>query len=640
MKMNLMIATAILAWCESVDAAPRPQVPGLVPLVLAAGTTSGTGGLAVAKPLVPGIPLPPLPIPGLPGVPPVAPGLTLPAPAPLGFPPVPLLIPNLPSPLPKLPVVDLPIPAVPKVPGPGDVPALPISLPPVDADSVDSYVKVGKIVLSNILNLLWQGAKAAKIPGLEIPAISVPAVPVKNATLPVVAAPALKKRQVAVSSSARPATATPAVGLPLVGGLTSGLTSNLPLVGGLTSGLTGGSSPLAGVTNTVSGVTGSLPVVGGLTSGLTGGSSPVSGVLNTVSGVTNSLPVVGGLTGGLTGGASDPLSAVGGVVGTVANTVGSVPVVGGAVAPVLGAVGGSTSGNPLGAVGGAVSGALGTVGQVAGSVPVVGGAVQGAVNTVGQAVNSALLGPYPLNQGVPGSDPVGGLSVSIIATLLSLLKKDPLSLFGGGLGGIGGLIKRDLPALADQLEIEKRSLSHAHKKRQLSLPSLSTGVPGVGVGALPLSGVPGVSPDISFLVGSIAKNIAVPGGKGLGSVTGNILSVLNGVVPNFLFKLPVVQDSVPTFGCLQLLSSINPTKFGSLADLTNLAALSTAANGISSGDLAFIRTLPSTADPSNLITTITTLTDNILSLPGNVANLKAAVAVLCLKNLGLAVPGL
>ena len=82
------------------------------------------------------------------------------------------------------------------------------------------------------------------------------------------------------------------------------------------------------------------------------------------------------------------------------NLTDSVPVVGGAVAPVLGAVGGSTSGNPLGAVGGAVSGALGTVGQVAGSVPVVGGAVQGAVNTVGQAVNSALLGPYPLNQGV------------------------------------------------------------------------------------------------------------------------------------------------------------------------------------------------------------------------------------------------
>jgi hypothetical protein len=249
---------------------------------------------------------------------------------------------------------------------------------------------------------------------------------------------------------------------------------------------------------------------------------------------------------------------------------------------------------------------------------------------------------------VPGSDPVGGLSISIISTLLSLLKKDPLSLFGGGLGGIGGLIKRDIPELADVFEIEKRELSHVHKKRQLSLPSLSGGLPGIGVGSLPhllhhnaeLTMPLGIAPDLAFLVGSIAKNIAVPGGKGLGSVTGNILNVLNGVVPNFLFKLPVVQDSVPTFGCLQLLAAINPPKFGVLSELTNLSALSTAASGISAGDLAFIRTLPVSTDPSNLITTITTFTDNILSLPGNVVNLKGAVAVLCLKNLGLSVAGL
>jgi hypothetical protein len=35
-----------------------------------------------------------------------------------------------------------------------------------------------------------------------------------------------------------------------------------------------------------------------------------------------------------------------------------------------------------------------------------------------------------------------------------------------------------------------------------------------------------------------------------------------------------------------------------------------------------------------------TLAENILNLVGNVVNLKAAVSVLCLKNLGLAVPGL
>ncbi|KAK3203711.1 hypothetical protein GRF29_106g436842 [Pseudopithomyces chartarum] len=279
----------------------------------------------------------------------------------------------------------------------------------------------------------------------------------------------------------------------------------------------------------------------------------------------------GGLLGGLTGGLAGGLT-------------GGIPVVGGAAAPVLNTVGGVTSGSsPLGAVGSTVGGVASTVGGVAGSVPVVGGAIQGVTNTVGSTLNSALPGPYPLGGGFPGSDPVGGLSISIIATLLSLLKKDPLSLFGG-LGGTGGLLKRDVPELAEAFEIEKRQLA--------GLPSLSTGIPGIGIGALPLSGIPGVSPDLAFLVGSIAKNIAVPGGKGLGSVTGNILSVLNGVVPNFLFKLPVVQDSVPTFGALQLLSSINPAKFGSLADLTNLASLSQAAAGISAGDLAFVKTLP------------------------------------------------
>jgi hypothetical protein len=104
--------------------------------------------------------------------------------------------------------------------------------------------------------------------------------------------------------------------------------------------------------------------------------------------------------------------------------------------------------------------------------------------------------------------------------------------------------------------------------------------------------------------------------------------------------LPVVQDSVPTFGVLQLLSSINPTKFGGLSGLTNLAALQQAASAIPAGDLSFVKGLPVSPDPSNLITTIMTLADNILTLPGNVANLKAAVSVLCMKNLGLAVPGL
>lgn len=151
---------------------------------------------------------------------------------------------------------------------------------------------------------------------------------------------------------------------------------------------------------------------------------------------------------------------------------------------------------------------------------------------------------------------------------------------------------------------------------------------------------PGVNPDLAALVGSIAKNIAVPGGTGLGSVTGNILAVLNGVVPNFLFKLPVVNDAVPTFGVLQLLSTINPKKFSGLGGLDSLPALQKATSSLPAADLAFIKGLPTSPDPSNLITTITTLTDNLLSLPGNVGNLQAASAALALKNLGLAVPGL
>jgi hypothetical protein len=151
----------------------------------------------------------------------------------------------------------------------------------------------------------------------------------------------------------------------------------------------------------------------------------------------------------------------------------------------------------------------------------------------------------------------------------------------------------------------------------------------------------GVSPDLAYLVGSIAKNIAVPGGSGgLGSVTGQIMGVLNGVIPNFVFKLPAVQDSVATFGVLQLLSNINPTKFKDLAGLNSLPAVQQAASQLPAADLAFLKTLPVSSDPSNAITTITSLSDSILSLPGNVSNLKAATAALSLRNLGLSVPGL
>lgn len=106
---------------------------------------------------------------------------------------------------------------------------------------------------------------------------------------------------------------------------------------------------------------------------------------------------------------------------------------------------------------------------------------------------------------IPGSDPVGGFAISIIATLLSLLKRDPLSLFGGGLGGLPLplLVKRDVPHLADRVpelsdaKYLKRqfstqtSVSNSNTGIATSLPSFSQGLPGVGIGSLPLSGVTG-----------------------------------------------------------------------------------------------------------------------------------------------------
>jgi hypothetical protein len=101
---------------------------------------------------------------------------------------------------------------------------------------------------------------------------------------------------------------------------------------------------------------------------------------------------------------------------------------------------------------------------------------------------------------IKGTDPVGGLGVGIIATLLSLLKKDPMSLFAPSLP-IPALAKRDVPHLAERTaEFEVPEL----QKRQLGLPvpntgvpSLSQGIPGIGIGSLVGSGIPGTSIQIS-----------------------------------------------------------------------------------------------------------------------------------------------
>lgn len=90
-----------------------------------------------------------------------------------------------------------------------------------------------------------------------------------------------------------------------------------------------------------------------------------------------------------------------------------------------------------------------------------------------------------INGQIPGSDPLGAFSISVVATLLSLLKKDPLSLFSPQTLPVSAPVKRGLSD--DDLAAELPELEHI--KRQL--PSLSTGLTGVGIGGLPTSGFPG-----------------------------------------------------------------------------------------------------------------------------------------------------
>lgn len=135
----------------------------------------------------------------------------------------------------------------------------------------------------------------------------------------------------------------------------------------------------------------------------------------------------------------------------------------------------------------------------AGSLPVVGGVVGGAagagpnsnINPLPfKGVRDFVLVAIPLTDisQIPGADPVGAFSISVIATLLSMLKKDPLSLFAPSLP-IPALVKRDLP------ELHKRDIPELAKRQFGFLPSLSSGIPGVGVGALPGSGIPGMFAD-------------------------------------------------------------------------------------------------------------------------------------------------
>ncbi|KAF2653873.1 hypothetical protein K491DRAFT_497779 [Lophiostoma macrostomum CBS 122681] len=680
-------------------AVPSPAVAGgLPPLAVPSGVPpvsipGGVPPLSVPNGLPPlSVPngLPPLPVPN--GLPPLSiPNPVQALPVPVGAPPLP--VPNAPPlagatipgaanilnslalPGGVLPAVSDGIPSTPNPPV-GSLGSLPlpgsVAVPPTpDTDPVYQAVcKVGASVVNLILAAFTKvpGVVSSILPSVGSPVPSIPNVGsvVPNVgnvvpslpnvggvapnvgSLPAVGSVAnglpIGKRQLlpAVSSAKPSSSPTPSPVAAIPGGTLSSLTGGL--LGGSSSplGVVTSGTPLGAVTDPLADAANS---VGGLTGAVTSGSAPlgiVSGVTGPASGLTGA---ASGIAGGLAG-TSSPLGAVASVASgsTSGLTGGSSP---------LGAVTGSNG--PLGVVSGAtapVSGAvsdpLGTVSQTASGIPIVGGvannAVGGVTNTVGKVAPN--LNPYYALNGIQGTDPVGGLGVGIIATLLGLLKKDPMSLFAPSLP-VSTLAQRDIPHLAERTaefevpELQRRQLGvPVPSTGSTALPSLSQGIPGVGIGSLVGSGIPGVSPDVAALVGSIGKNIAIPGGNGLGSVTGNILTVLNGIIPNFVFQLPVVQDSVPTFAVLQLLAAINPGKFKDLGTLMTLPALQQASAGIPASDLAFIKTLPASPDPSNLITTVTSYTDNVLTLPGNVANLKASAVALSMKSLGLSVPGL
>ena len=160
-----------------------------------------------------------------------------------------------------------------------------------------------------------------------------------------------------------------------------------------------------------------------------------------------------------------------------------------------------------------------------------------------------------------------------------------------------------------------------------SLPSTS-GLPVVG--SLPGFGaLPGAGRDLTGLLSSITQNLPIP--SAIGSVISSITSILSGVVPSFLFQLPVVQDAGPMLAVLELLPSLNPSKFGSIAILGSISALQSAASGVSPSDVSLIKTLPTSPDLPNLVTTVLTMVENLLTLSDAAPNLKASAAAMVLN---------
>lgn len=89
---------------------------------------------------------------------------------------------------------------------------------------------------------------------------------------------------------------------------------------------------------------------------------------------------------------------------------------------------------------------------------------------------------------------------------------------------------------------------------------------------------------------------------------------------------------------LELLPSLNPTKFGSIAGLGAISALQSAASGVSPSDVSLIKTLPASPDPTNLVTTVLTMVENLLTLSDAASDLKSSAAAMVLNSLGINVP--
>lgn len=233
------------------------------------------------------------------------------------------------------------------------------------------------------------------------------------------------------------------------------------------------------------------------------------------------------------------------------------------------------------------------------SLPVVGSLLLGSPPGAGALPSAGALpvrtlpggalpgvGSLPSTSGLPV---VGSLSVD------SLPSTNRLSIIGylpgvGTLPGAGSLsVVGNLPSTSGLPVVGSLPVVEA-------LPGARS-LPGLGSLPLPCAGTSPSPPDLTGLLSSITQNLPIP--SAISSIISSITSILSGVVPSFLFQLPVVQDAGPMLVVLGHLPSLNPSKFGSIAGLGSVSALQSAASGVSPSNVSLIKTLPASSDPTN-----------------------------------------